>query len=323
LAKKYGLFYTRYADDITFSSNRRTLPIAVAVTENGQVTSIGSALTDTIAKHKFQINAEKTRLGASQNRKAVTGLIVNNRLNVPRQFIARTRAMLRAWKKYEYDAAAAEYGKKFDFYNTGAEFRKVVAGRLSHIGHIRGVDDRVFRRLYGWARQLEPATFPALPPLANRAASLRAAIDDFPAISRADSSSLRREYLRRMFASTRGMLWLVDANLNIQPIKDMVKVIEPARTPVVRLLSQDKPITKQFDEFAEIKKQLVAQGFKVEWRIHPDKVMHDRWVADDNDCVALGGPFNHIYSPKPTFGQNRAVRKPDQFETWWNQASPI
>ena len=48
-----------------------------------------------------------------------------------------------------------------------------------------------------------------------------------------------------------------------------------------------------------------------------------QWVADDNDCVALGGPFNHIYSPKPTFGQNRAVRKPDQFETWWNQASPI
>lgn len=85
LAKKYKLDYTRYADDLSFSTNSKSFPIEAPV--------FLYELSRLLEKDGFKINESKTRLLYSSSRQEVTGLTVNKKLNVSRKFIDETRAM--------------------------------------------------------------------------------------------------------------------------------------------------------------------------------------------------------------------------------------
>ena len=84
-AKKYKLDYTRYADDLTFSTNDRHF------VEN-QKKFLAEAIV-AIKKAGFSINEKKTRLQFRDSRQEVTGLIVNKKLNVNHFYVRKTRAM--------------------------------------------------------------------------------------------------------------------------------------------------------------------------------------------------------------------------------------
>lgn len=84
-AKKYKLDYTRYADDLTFSTNDRHF------VEN-QKKFLAEAIV-AITKAGFSINEKKTRLQFRDSRQEVTGLIVNKKLNVNHSYVRKTRAM--------------------------------------------------------------------------------------------------------------------------------------------------------------------------------------------------------------------------------------
>lgn len=74
LAKKFGLTYTRYVDDLTFSGH------SIGVRFNAIVHEI-------VENAGFVVNPEKTRLIRGRSPKFVTGLSVGgDRLRVPRQF---------------------------------------------------------------------------------------------------------------------------------------------------------------------------------------------------------------------------------------------
>lgn len=85
LSKKYKLDYTRYADDITFSTNNRHF---ICEYEN-----FLNEITEIIEKSGFKINDKKTRLTYSHKRQTVTGVVVNKKLSVPREYYKQTRAM--------------------------------------------------------------------------------------------------------------------------------------------------------------------------------------------------------------------------------------
>lgn len=85
VAKKYKLDYTRYADDLTFSTNDRHF------VEN-QNSFLTEAVTE-IRRAGFTINEKKTRLQFKDSRQEVTGLVVNKKLNVNRAYMRQTRAM--------------------------------------------------------------------------------------------------------------------------------------------------------------------------------------------------------------------------------------
>lgn len=85
LCKKYKLMYTRYADDLTFSSNDKSF----YNNKDKFVTEIENILLD----NGFKINKNKTRIQLSNSRQVVTGLVVNKIVNVNRDFIKKTRAM--------------------------------------------------------------------------------------------------------------------------------------------------------------------------------------------------------------------------------------
>lgn len=95
LAKNYGLAYSRYADDLTFSTNRKDFPPAVAsVYALGEdAWAPGEQLTHAIQTRGFKINAAKTRMQFRTSRQTVTGLTVNRKVNVSQSYYRSVRAM--------------------------------------------------------------------------------------------------------------------------------------------------------------------------------------------------------------------------------------
>ena len=81
LAEHLGFAYTRYADDLTFSGSIRPEALIRAVERIVQDEGF------TLAKHKTHI----TRSGQSQQ---VTGLVVNKKVNIPRKYYRRVRAIV-------------------------------------------------------------------------------------------------------------------------------------------------------------------------------------------------------------------------------------
>lgn len=92
LAKKYKLKYTRYADDITFSSNR-DFSHNLLVKEN-DVFIANKKLVTAIKSVGFKINNKKTRYTNRFHRQMVTGVVVNQFINVNRLYKKKTRAMV-------------------------------------------------------------------------------------------------------------------------------------------------------------------------------------------------------------------------------------
>lgn len=93
-AKRLGCTYTRYVDDLTFSSNRKTLPsdlTSPAATPHEWLP--GQLLTREIGRAGFAVNAKKTRLQYADSRQEVTGLSVNRRVNTTATYRRYAMAM--------------------------------------------------------------------------------------------------------------------------------------------------------------------------------------------------------------------------------------
>ncbi len=87
-SKKYGLVYSRYADDLTFSGNQ-------------DLNCTVSQIKGIIQNHGFRINDRKTRLYTGKYRRIVTGLIVTEHgLRVPREYKRKLRQEIYYCKKF-------------------------------------------------------------------------------------------------------------------------------------------------------------------------------------------------------------------------------
>lgn len=105
-----GCTYTRYADDLTFSSNKPDFPSRIAKQDEHDqaLWHPGQGLKRLITKAGFSINDKKTRMQYRDSRQEVTGLVVNRKVNVPATYRYAVRAMVdRAMK-----TGAFEFGGK-------------------------------------------------------------------------------------------------------------------------------------------------------------------------------------------------------------------
>lgn len=143
LAKMNKCIYTRYADDLTFSTSLREFPFQIMRIDEYGSTVVGDALREIIIDNGFTVNADKCRLQSGGNRKIVTGLVVNQKLNVKRTYIRNIRAMLYAWDKYGYTKACAEFLNKHyrkNSVNKSPKFHNVLRGKLNYLKMVRGSD---------------------------------------------------------------------------------------------------------------------------------------------------------------------------------------
>lgn len=85
LSKRYRLDYTRYADDMTFSTNDKTFL--------GKWDSFYVELGKKVIKAGFSINEKKTRITFRDFKQVVTGLVVNKKISVDHAYYRKVRAM--------------------------------------------------------------------------------------------------------------------------------------------------------------------------------------------------------------------------------------
>lgn len=85
ISRKYRVDYTRYADDLTFSTNDSKFL--------DNYDTFYREVNGTIRRAGFAVNENKTRLQYRDSRQTVTGLVVNRKINIDRRYYKETRAM--------------------------------------------------------------------------------------------------------------------------------------------------------------------------------------------------------------------------------------
>jgi RNA-directed DNA polymerase len=93
-AKIHKCTYSRYADDITFSTSQKDFPKELAFLVPGTaVWQLGIQLRTRIEHSGFKINEKKTRMQIRGSRQVVTGLMVNEKVNIRQEYWRRAREM--------------------------------------------------------------------------------------------------------------------------------------------------------------------------------------------------------------------------------------
>ncbi len=143
LARRFGLNYTRYADDITFSSMHNVYQ---------EYSEFRTELKRIIEGQGFTINETKTRLQKKGARQEVTGLIVGRKVNVSQSYVRDIRNLLYIWDRYGYTAAFARFCPKYKadkghVKKGNPDLVNVIDGKLMYLKMVKGEGDSVYQRL--------------------------------------------------------------------------------------------------------------------------------------------------------------------------------
>jgi len=143
VAKRFHLNYTRYADDITFSSMHNVYQ------ENGDFIK---EVQKVIKGQNFDIKESKTRLQKTGFRQEVTGLIVNDKVNVRKRYVKQIRMWLYYWEKYDYNKAESIFLRDYfidkgHVKNTKPNFQNVLSGKLEYLKMVKGFEDTTYLSL--------------------------------------------------------------------------------------------------------------------------------------------------------------------------------
>lgn len=99
LAKAEGITYSRYADDLTFSTNKRAFPPSVALVDEAAPHKWvpGGALKRLVSRGGFRLNDGKTRMQYHDSRQLVTGLVVNRKISAPDEYRRQVRTLVHTY----------------------------------------------------------------------------------------------------------------------------------------------------------------------------------------------------------------------------------
>lgn len=141
LAKRFGATYSRYADDITFSSNKSIFKKEVFLSELQRI----------ITSQGLTINEKKTRLQERGYRQEVTGLIVNERVNTYRRYVKQLRMWLHYIEIYGYKKAETlfkkDYVKDKGHIKESSSMKLVLEGKLLYLKMVKGEQDPTYLKL--------------------------------------------------------------------------------------------------------------------------------------------------------------------------------
>lgn len=139
LAKQEHCTYTRYADDLTFSTNERLFPQRIARELAGAKWEPGPSLTQIIEETGFRLNPAKTRMSLRRSRQTVTGLVVNTKPNIRQDYYRTVRAICDSvFKTGQWNRQASDSSIR----PTPLDSLRPIEGMLSHIYFVKARQDR-------------------------------------------------------------------------------------------------------------------------------------------------------------------------------------
>jgi RNA-directed DNA polymerase len=119
VAKKLGLTYTRYADDLTFSGGEELA---------GKIGWLLAKVRNIARAEGFAVNEKKTRVMRRSTAQTVTGVVVNDKPSISRDELRRLRAILHRAKAEGLDAQNRE-GRP--------NFREWLLGKIAFVYMVR------------------------------------------------------------------------------------------------------------------------------------------------------------------------------------------
>ncbi len=155
LAKRFGLLYSRYADDITFSSLHNVYQVD---------SEFQKEMYRIIQDQGFRVNEKKTRLQKDGYKKEVTGLLVHDQVNVQKRYTKELRMWLNLWERYGYEKAnkiflnEAEPKVMSKQKIKKAELRNTLDGKLNYLSMVKGPQNATYLKLINRFRLLKSQT---------------------------------------------------------------------------------------------------------------------------------------------------------------------
>ncbi|MCJ1995965.1 RNA-directed DNA polymerase [Lactococcus piscium] len=113
---KNNLSYTRYADDLTISGGKYIL-------------NIPQYVKDILRDSDFQINNSKTLIIKKGDKKQVTGIVVNEKISIPKNYLRELRQIIYYINKYGLDS----HLKKIDYKGSKYKYINSLYGKASYI----------------------------------------------------------------------------------------------------------------------------------------------------------------------------------------------
>ena len=143
--------YSRYADDITFSCQEN-------IFDDNFLEKIKAILSE----DKYEINKEKTRISNWRQRQEVTGVVVNEKKNLPREYTKDIRFWLFSWKKFGETNTQADFEKRFPqkkgfkrYNGVTIQFKNYLYGKIQYLRMIRGKEDSMVLKFIEEYQKLE------------------------------------------------------------------------------------------------------------------------------------------------------------------------
>lgn len=142
LARRFNVQYSRYADDITFSSDHNVYQ---------EESDFMLELRRIIEEQNLRMNEKKTRLQKRGARQEVTGLVVSDRVNVTREYTRDLENLLYIWARHGRPAAftkfLSHYTPKQNLHQGIPNMEAIVQGKLMYLRMVKGGDNAMWRKL--------------------------------------------------------------------------------------------------------------------------------------------------------------------------------
>ncbi len=126
--EKRGIAYTRYCDDMAFSGDFYAREVTAKV-------------RGFLQEMDFSLNDRKIKLAGRNARQAVTGIVVNEKPNISREYRRKLRQEIHYCEKFGVEEHLAKTGTP---YNDGAAYLRRLLGKVNHVLSVRP-EDAYFR----------------------------------------------------------------------------------------------------------------------------------------------------------------------------------
>ena len=154
VAKRFGLNYTRYADDITFSAKHNIFEKNPNAFEKIFIpnSTFDNEVRRIITEQNFHVKESKVRLQKEGYRQEVTGLVVNEKVNVSRKYIKQLRQWIHYWETFGYNRANQYFLKnylvdKIQLNKGTPNLTMVLGGKLLYLKMVKGENDGTYLKL--------------------------------------------------------------------------------------------------------------------------------------------------------------------------------